>query len=191
MTYRYKKEVIPPPPPTELDPLATHDAAVQAMLDGVDHIAGEMERKWGVGRLRLIVGDLLRAKFDAQKDKLDAAIRSGKQSYIHPQAEGMKRAWAALDKAATELGEKPLSPLVWEMVLPDTGEVVAITRTETDAQHVCREVKVFTLAEVAMAIQGLPDAVLSAKKIWPGAKVTAIRKKPPPDWEGGGDEIPF
>jgi hypothetical protein len=77
-----------------------------------------MERKWGIGRLRLLVSDLLRAKFDAQKDKLDAAIDVNREQYVRAQAEGMKRAWAALDRAATEAGAGPLSPEVWECVLP-------------------------------------------------------------------------
>jgi hypothetical protein len=55
-------------------PFAPPDFAIRAILDGLDHVAAGMERKWGLGRLRLLVSDLLRAKFDAQKDKLDAAI---------------------------------------------------------------------------------------------------------------------
>ena len=39
---------------------------IKAILDGVDAIARQMEGKWGVGRLRLLVGDALRIKFDAQ-----------------------------------------------------------------------------------------------------------------------------
>jgi hypothetical protein len=64
-----------------------------------------MERKWGVGRLRLLVSDLLSAKFDAQKDKLDAAIATNQEQYIRAQAEGMKRAWSAL-----EGGERSQAP---------------------------------------------------------------------------------
>ena len=91
------------------DPQAPSDYAIRAIIDGLDQVAIEMERKWGVGRLRLLVSDLLRAKFDAQKDKLDAAIATNREQYIRAQAEGMKRAWAALDKAASEAGHPPLS----------------------------------------------------------------------------------
>src|SRR5512147_1661108 len=84
------------------DPQAPSDYAIRAIIDGLDQVAIEMERKWGIGRLRLLVTDLLRARFDAQKDKLDAAIATNQQQYFRAQAEGMKRAWAALDKAATE-----------------------------------------------------------------------------------------
>ena len=56
------------------DPMAPSAYVIQAIVDGLDEIARGMERKWGVGRLRLLVSDLLRSKFDAQKDKLDADI---------------------------------------------------------------------------------------------------------------------
>ena len=64
-----------------LDPLALSEYAIRAIIDGLDQVAVEMERKWGVGRLRLLVSDLLRAKFDAQKDKLDAAIATNQEQY--------------------------------------------------------------------------------------------------------------
>src|SRR5512134_3295607 len=96
------------------DPQAPSDYAIRAIIDGLDQLACEMERKWGVGRLRLLVSDLLRAKFDAQKDKLDAAIASNLVQHVPTHAEGMKRAWQALDRAATEARHPPLSPEVWE-----------------------------------------------------------------------------
>ena len=148
-----------------------------------------MERKWGVGRLRLLVSDLLRAKFDAQKDKLDAAIATNQEQYIRAQAEGMKRAWSALDKAASEARHLPLSPEVWECVLPSSGEVVAVVRTEAEAHHVCREMRVFSLEEIGRLIEGLGPTVLEAKRMFPGATVTGIRK-PEIDWEKG-DDLPF
>ena len=171
------------------DPMAPSDYVIRAILDGLDQVAQEMEHKWGVGRLRLLVSDLLRAKFDAQKDKLDAAILTNRESYIRAQADGMKRAWAALDHAATENGHAPLAPEVWECVLPTSGEVVSITRTEAEAHHVCRECRVFTLDEIAILIEALGETVLEAKRVFPGASVRRIAK-PAIDWEKG-DELPF
>ena len=172
-----------------LDPQAPSDYAIRAILDGLDKIACEMERKWGFGRLRLLVSELLRAKFDAQKDKLGAAIAANQEQYIRAQAEGMKRAWSALDKAATDAGRQPLSPKVWECVLPSSGEVVAVVRTEAEAHHVCREMRVFSLEEIGRLIEGLGPTVLEAKRMFPGATVTGIRK-PEIDWEKG-DDLPF
>jgi len=171
------------------DPMAPPEYVVQAIVDGLDHAAHAMERKWGVGRLRLLVSDLLRAKFDAQKDKLDAAIESGSVIYVRAHAEGMKRAWAVLDEAATEAGHKPLSPEVWECVLPESGEVVAIVRDLPEAHHVCREMRTFTLAEIARLIEALGDTVLETKRVFPGATIARIGQ-PEIDWEKG-DPIPF
>jgi hypothetical protein len=49
------------------DHMAPPELVAQAILDGLDETARQMERKWGVGRLRLLVDDALRGKFDAQK----------------------------------------------------------------------------------------------------------------------------
>ncbi len=171
------------------DPGAPPEYVIQAMVDGLDQTAQAMERKWGIDRLRLLVGDLLRAKFDAQKDKLDAALTSRSEAYVRIHAEGMKRAWAVLDKAASEAGHKPLSPEVWECALPSSGEVVAIVRTEAEAHHLCREAKVFTLAEIAVLIESLGRPALETQRAFLGAEITRI-SKPEIDWERG-DPIPF
>ena len=174
----------------ETEVMSSEAYRIQAMVDGLDQVAVAMERKWGAGRLRLLVSDFLRAKFDEQKDRLDAAVRSGDERYVAAQAEGMKRAWSTLDRAAHDGGEKPLAPEVWECVLPSTGEVVSLVRTDTEAHHVARECRVFTVDEVAILIDAVGDGVLDVKQKFPGATVTGIRKKPPVDWSRG-DEIPF
>ena len=161
------------------------------MVDGLDHVAHAMERKWGVGRLRLLVSDFLRAKFDEQKDRLDAAIAAGEERFVAAQVEGMKRAWAALDRSAADAGVKQLAPEVWECALPSTGEVVSIVRTDAEAHHVARECRVFTVAEIATLIEALGESVLEIKRQFPGAAVTGIRRKPSPDWQRGDPMPPW
>lgn len=163
---------------------------IQAMVDGLDQVATTMERKWGIGRLRLLVSDFLRAKFDEQKDRLDAAVAAGAESHVSVQVEGMRRAWAALDRSAREAGAKSLAPQVWECVLPSTGGIISLVRSTEEAHHVAREGRVFTTAEIAILIEAVGDAVLDIKQKFPGAAVTGIRKKPPIDWSRG-DELPF
>ncbi len=171
------------------DPMAPSDYAIRAILDGLDHLALDMERKWGVDRLRLLVADPLRARFDAQKDKLDAAVVANEERYVRAQAEGMKRAWAVLGKAAIEAGARPLSPEVWECALPSSGTVVAIVRSSAEARHLAGERVVFSLEEVARLIDNLPAAVLETKRVFPGAEVARVGP-PEIDWERG-DDIPF
>lgn len=174
----------------ETEVMSSSAYRIQAMVDGLDQVALTMERKWGIDRLRLLVSDFLRAKFDEQKDRLDLAIQSGDERYVTAQVEGMKRAWSALDRAAHDAGEQPLAPEVWECVLPSTGEVVSLVRTTAEAHHVARECRVFTTDEVAILIDAVGDGVLNIKQKFPGAIVTGIRKKPPVDW-AKGDPIPF
>jgi hypothetical protein len=178
----------------KLDPvteaMSSETYRIQAMVDGLDQVAIAMERKWGVGRLRLLVSDFLRAKFDEQKDRFDAAIQSGQENYVRIHCEGMKRAWSALDRAAHDAGQQPLAPDVWECVLPSTGEVISLVRTAVEAHHVARECRVFTVDEVALLIEAVGDGILDVKQKFPGATVTGIRRKAPVDWERG-DEIPW
>jgi hypothetical protein len=162
---------------------------VQGIVARLDAFVEELERKWGVGRLALLVPDELRSRFETQKERLAAAIRSEKEKFVTTQADGMRRAWSALERAAQDAGEQPLSPLVWECVLPSTGEVVSLVRTLAEAHHIAREGRVFTVGEIATLIAGLGNAVLEVKKHFPGATVIGIRRKPPIDWERG-DELP-
>jgi len=163
---------------------------IRAIVDGLDEVAHAMERKWGVGRLRLLVSDLLRARFDEQRDRLDAAIASKDEDRIRLHAQAMGRAWQALDRAAHEVGQRPLAPEVWECVLPGSGEVVSLVRTEAEAHHVAREGRVFTTNEVAILIASLSDTVLEVKRQFPGAAVTGIQRSSPLDWDRG-DPMPF
>lgn len=170
--------------------LAPVEYRIQSMVDGLDQLASSMERKWGIGRLRLLVSDLLRAKFDEQKDQLDAALQTGEERLVQTQVTGMRRAWEFLDQAARDAGGQPLAPEVWECVLPKTGAIVSIVRSEAEAHQIVRECRVFTLAEIALLIEALGDTVLETKRIFPGAQITAIHRKPPLDWQRG-DDIPF
>jgi hypothetical protein len=74
--------------------------AGRANIDGADKVAIEMERKWGVDRLRLLVSVELREKFDRQRYKYNAAIWHGDLEAVRREADRMTRAWMALDAAA-------------------------------------------------------------------------------------------
>jgi hypothetical protein len=67
--------------------------------------------------------------------------------------------------------------------------VVAIVRSEAEAHHVCREIRVFTLAEIARLIEALGATALEVKRVFPGAAITRVGK-PGIDW-AKGDPIPF
>jgi hypothetical protein len=171
--------------------MAPSDYAIQALLTGLDEVASSMERKWGVGRLPLLVGDLMRAKWSAQTDKLNAAIGRGLEVEIKELVEGTKRGWAALDRAATEAGCRPRPVDEWEFALPSTGEVCVLVRDAADVGRIEADGRmVWSLEEVGTLIDRLPDQVKAVKAAFSAGKVARIRDKSEIDWEKG-DEIPF
>ena len=171
----------------------------RSLTEGLDHLAKQMETKWGVDRLPLLVSDQLRAAFYQQKYLLDEALTSGDLALIDIQVGGMKRAWEALDQAATQSGQPILSADIWEVKLPVSGRIVAFVKTSAEAQAIARpDLETWTVSEIAQLIDGMDENVRAVKQLFPGAEVTAITKKETPsqtdekpfDWSKG-DEIPF
>ena len=70
-------------------------------MSDVDIVARGMEMKWGVDRLPRLVSKELRDKFKTQKNAFDEAIMSNDAHRIERVGEAMRRAWVALDAAAT------------------------------------------------------------------------------------------
>ena len=128
--------------------------AIQGLVQSVDTLTDTMERKWGIGRLRLLVSDTLRERFDRQWGKWQAAYAEQDLDAVRAHSEAMRRAWAALDAAATEAGYAPLVPEVWETRMPD-GVVLAVVRTQQEAHALARdgrEREVWTLDEVGRIV---------------------------------------
>lgn len=164
-----------------------------SMLESLDQCAHAMERKWGIGKLRLLVSEDLRSRFDAQAEKLNAALESGQRDLMDVQAEGMKRAWAALDKAAETAGQKPVTAEIWEVRLPKSNRTVAIVRSSEDALCVATpERETWTLGEISHLIEHAGHLVGDIKRTFPSAEIKQIHGKAnePFDWSKG-DDIPF
>lgn len=162
-------------PPSRYSP--SSDREVQAIIDGVDELARAMERKWGVGRLRLLVSDLTRARFDNQLAVWNDAIWNEDIGTVRTVAEAVRRAWSALDAEATQAGAEPISPDVWEGRTSD-GRVFAITRTNAEAYAAKAEGRaalVYTVDELARIVEVDELRVVNAVKTEiPGAEVTSI-----------------
>lgn len=153
------------------------EIAGRAYLDEADMTAIEMERKWGAGRLRLLVGPEMREKFDRQRYLLNQAIWHGDLEAVRREAQRMVKAWLALDRAAIAAGKGGLSPQVWEVALED-GTVAAIVPDDATARAVYadgRKVAVYTLDEIARLLASFPS-LARAKQTWPGASVTKISR---------------
>ena len=150
----------------------------QAEVDELDLVAIEMERRWGCGRLRLLVDVPLREKFDRQRYLLNQALWHGELQDVITQARRMIAAWRALDRAAVAAGKAELDTEVWEVAMP-SGAVAAIVRDPHQAGKVTaqdRAVRVYTLDEIGHLIEGFPE-ILAAKQIFLGATVERVRTR--------------
>ena len=164
--------------PIKAEWLTSHGAMLsgQAWVDEMDVVARDMERQWGVDRLRLLVDPDLREKFDRQRYKVNHAMETGSIEDVKRECSRMVKAWRACDAAARAAGHRRLSPEVWEIGLRD-GSVLALCRSTDDAQALRadgRATVVWTLDEVASMIDG-QHFVQSVKRAFPGASVVAAR----------------
>jgi hypothetical protein len=171
--------------------------AIQGLVQSVDVLTDEMERKWGVGRLRLLVSDDLRERFDRQWCKWQAAYAARDLTAVRAHSEAMRRAWAALEAEAKDANHAPLAPEIWEARMPD-GTVLAVVRTQQEAHSLARdgrECKVWTLDEVGRVICAWEGRrwVEALHEHFPGSKVEAVRLTPRRSGLdcAQGDEIPL
>lgn len=167
-----------------------------ACIQAVDILAHEMNKKWGVDRLRLLVGPDLQARFDTQRWKLNEAIEKGSNEQIQVESQRTMNAYRALDKAATEFGHAMLDPKMLEIY--QDGKVLCVVETHADASRVKNDGRakvVLSLVEIVSLLEHYQAAV-DVLAAFPGARVTSTRRLDDPvegiKWKGLiDDEIPF
>jgi hypothetical protein len=153
----------------------------KAILDGVDETIAASERQWGVDRLRLLVADDIRARWDRQWQSWCRAVESNDLAGIQKHGAAVRRAVAALEA---------ISPVVWETAYE--GRVIAVVRTSAEAYAVAtqgRGVEVWTLDELVRVALPRTAMIAAAKEVFPGAEVVRYQS-PPADWASGGDPLP-
>jgi hypothetical protein len=151
--------------------------AGQEEIDSLDLVAIDMERKWGAGRLRLLVPQDLREKFDRQRYLTNQAIWHGDLEGVRRECKRMTSAWKALDRAAEAAGAECAPPEVWEAA-GNAGVVYALVRASGDVSRIQpsgRHVAVYSLDEIATLLDGYP-AIVKAKEVFPGAAVEYVRR---------------
>jgi hypothetical protein len=172
-----ERGVSPPTPAADWQRSNGTYIAGRAYLDQADLTAAQMDAKWGVDRLRLLVPPDLREKFDRQRYLLNRAINKGELEDVRREAQRMVNAWLTLDRAAFGANASLLSPNVWEVGLPD-GSVAAIARNGAEAGAVAasgRKVAFYTLEEIARLLEAFPTLV-KAKLEFPGCEVSAAKQ---------------
>jgi hypothetical protein len=162
----------------------------KAILDGVDETIAASERRWGVDRLRLLVTDDLRSRWDRQWQSWCRAVKANDLADIQKHGAAVRRAVAALEAAATAAGAEPIAPTVWETTYE--GRAIAVVRTSAEAYAVAtqgRGLEVWTLDELVRVALPRTEIVAAAKQTFAGAEVV-VYKSPPTDWANGGDPLP-
>jgi hypothetical protein len=156
--------------------------AVNAILAPLNEVASEMEKKWGVGRLKALVPEEWALKFHTAAEKLATAVDATDMAAIRERAEVMRRGWLKLDELATHAGASPWrSPDVWEVRAPG-GQVYAIARTDFDQWSSEQKdgVTMYTLEEVALIMEAWDKHVgmASMKQEFPGSRLTRAEFSP-------------
>jgi hypothetical protein len=149
---------------------------ITAVVAGIDHAWREVERRWGCGRLPMLVSDGTRLAMRCGMIRWQDAITAGNVRLVEALAAPLRQGLAAMEAEARLAGHQHLVPDVWE-VARDDGTVVAIVRTRAEAGLVVgdgREREVWTLAEVA---QCLPRMVGDFLRMWPGARIDRVTQR--------------
>lgn len=169
-------------------------------LDAADFLGVEMDRYWGVGRLRLLVDSALREKFDRQRYLLAQARWEGTLEDVKRESQRMVTAYKALNAYAQALGDAPVDDSVWEVGIPTgilAGTVLAVVKNDEAMAKVVadgRNVIVMTLDEVARYI-GQDRDLLEIKKTFPGAQIKRAEMPRDPvtpslaEWDEGMPDV--
>ena len=149
----------------------------------LDAVAARHEREWGIGRLPLLVGEQMAARWQAALDLLSQDRPPAGQTWDGVR-DSLARGWAALAAEAKARGHEPLpSPVAeaeWEpgrvfAVALDTHHRQALElRAKADKRT---SYSVWTVAELATLVRSIP-IVSNIKDMFPGSEILPQRLPP-------------
>ncbi len=102
------------------------DYEIQRLLERLDQVSVDHEAVWGINVLPGLVDMELRKKWDAQWEKLNAAIEAKDIDLIRDLTEGCVRGWNALAICAAKNGHKPTTDEYWSFQHRASGRVYRI-----------------------------------------------------------------
>lgn len=167
------------------------EVACDFALGPFDTAARDTERKWGINRLEGLVSPETAAKYGSAIGKLNAAMNAGDPAEVAMRAGVCIRGMAAMDAEATAAGHQPIIPEAWEFQID--GKTCALLRDDAawPAYSAARPgVRVYSMREVANALEAYGQTVAAVKDAFPGAEVKAVRKPTKLEIELE-DSIPF
>ena len=175
-----------------INPGATRE---QIMVDmavvAFDRTALEMDRKWGIDRLVDLVTPDMAIKYGQALARMNEAISDGSDPTLaQRRANDCVRGVQAMDRVATESGAQRASEAYWEVMVDDIKlGIMADSASWQNIQDQRPDLTLVSLREVALAYRHYSktalDAMVEAKKHFPGAEVSDVRAK------SIDDPIPF
>ena len=180
------------------DPLLNKEAyldanarRIDAVVQSVDEVAVQMEKKWGTGKLERYAPPQLAEGFELARMAFDTALESGVVDDIRQKGENLIKGYRFLDANVTKLGHEPADPEVWH-ISGDTGQHYAICH-DADAVDLVKPVEgviVMTLRELLRfyeSHEATKNWVNHAKSVFPGSTVSSVKI---PEGELN-DDLPF
>jgi len=148
---------------------------MQVIIHRVDQRGRELDQRWGIGRLPMLVPIEWAERFHSQHNLFNAAVWEFDLPLVRQHGEAMLRAYDKLDELARAAKGEPLPVHQWEFETPE-GLVILVhdLRDTGRAQRHGREAQVWALDEVANVIRCHP-ILATAKNVFPGAQVVSVR----------------
>ena len=148
---------------------------MQVIIKCVDQRGRDMDERWGIGRLPMLVPIEWAERFHAQHKLFNTAVWEFDLRLVRQHGEAMLRAYEKLDELAREGKGEPLPVEQWEFET-EQGLVILVRdlRDTGRAQRHGREAQVWALDEVANVIRCHP-ILAAAKDAFPGAQVVSVR----------------
>lgn len=172
------------------------EIACDHALGPVDHVAREMDAKWGIDRLPDLVSVETATRFGVAVGALNAAVEARDVDATRQNAENVIRAYRFLDAEAERLGSPKADTRVWEVNVDGVNVgIMADGVAWQPIKSLRPDLLLYSMREVAMALKayGFTGEVMKAvKEEFPNSKVTTIKPKVPANYDAElDDEIPF
>lgn len=173
------------------DQLTTTDAradeiACDHAVAPFDRAARQAEQTWGIDKLPELVSPETAAKYGSAMAKLNAALADNNPEEVAARAAVCVRGLRVMDAEARASGHQPTPDGFW--MHEQNGDQMIIARDVRDwpmIEKLHPGVPIFSLTEVANALEAYGQTVVAIKKQFPAAQIERTSK------EITSDAIPF
>lgn len=153
-----------------------------------DRAARQAEATWGVDKLPELVSPETAAKYGSALAKLNAALEANNPEEVAARAAVCIRGLTAMDAEARAAGHQPMPEDFW--LHEQNGDQIIIARNMRDwplIEKLHPGIPIFSLREVANALEAYGQTVVAVKQHFPGAEVKSMQ---PIKQEELEDELP-